>query len=80
MVKSLEHLPYEERLSELGLFSLEKGRLRGNLIQVYKYLRCGGQSDEARLFSAACGDRTRGNGQKVQHRKRRTTVRKNCFR
>ncbi|XP_052554981.1 uncharacterized protein LOC128088450 [Tympanuchus pallidicinctus] len=79
MVKGLEYLSYEERLSELGLFSLEKRRLRGDLIQIYKYLRCGGQNGEARLFSVVSGDRTRGNSWKLQHRKFCTNVHKNFF-
>jgi len=55
MIKRLEHLPYEEGLGDLGLFSLVKRRLRGDLINVYKYLKCGSQRDMAKLFSAVHG-------------------------
>ncbi len=37
MITGLENLPYKGRLRELGLFSLEKRRVWGNLIAAFQY-------------------------------------------
>ena len=66
MIRGLEHLFYEDRLREVGLFSLEKRRLQGHLTAALQYLK--GAYNKARegLFTRACSDRARGNGFKLK--------------
>jgi len=74
MVRGLEHLPYEERLRDLDLFSLKKRSLRGDLMNTYKYFKGGCQEDGAKLFSVVPSDKTRG---KLKRRKFQVNMRKN---
>ena len=69
IMQEMEHVSYEDRLRDLGLFSLKDQSglsVSGG----------GGYKKEAdRCFSRVCCDRTRGNGFKLKERRFRSDIR-----
>ena len=66
MIGGLETKPYGERLKELGMFSLEKRNLRGDMIAHFKYLKGCHTGEGQDLFSILPECRTRNNGLKYR--------------
>ena len=57
MIRRLEHFAYKDRLRLLGLFSLEKRRVWGDLMAALKYLKRAYRKDGEELFIRAYSDR-----------------------
>ena len=66
MIRVLEQLSCEERLREMGLLSLGKRRLQGDLIVTFQYLKGAHKQEGEQPFTRVDSDRARGNGLKLR--------------
>jgi len=79
MIPGMEHLSYDDRLRELGLLSLEKRRLQGDLIAAFQYPKGTYKKAGEGLLTRAFSDRTRGNGFKLKEGRFRLDIRNKFF-
>ena len=79
LIPALRGKSYPERLKELGLITLERRRLRGQLIETYKYLYGFNNVDPIGIFDRDENERLRNNGLKLKVKRFNTTVAQHFF-
>ena len=79
LIPGLTRLSYEERLKETGLYSLERRRLREDMIEMFKIMKSTDKISADKLFNRVDSDRTRGRSLRVKKRRVKTVARQGTF-
>jgi len=79
LVHGLNKMPYEQRLEALGLYTLQRRRLRGDLIETYKILTGKEKTNSEQLFQKATTIDLRGHSLKLYKKSSRLDIRKYFF-
>jgi len=79
MTRGLEPLCWEERLGELGLLRLGKGRLRGDPVETFQHLKGAYKKAGEGPLTRIGSDRVRSNSFKLKEGRFRSDIRKNFF-
>ena len=79
LIDNFKYLSYDKRLQKVQMTSLEKRRVRGDLIQVFKLFTGIDKLDYKKFFSINCNRTLRGHQYKIFKDRSRTELRRNCF-
>jgi len=79
LVKRISKLSYQDRLRYLGLYSLERRRKRGDLIETFKILSKLDDTDPDLFFERSRTTHLRGHSMKLFKKRSTTTARRNFF-
>ena len=79
MIHGLRSLPYGERLRRLNLHSLERRRVRGDLMEVFKWIKGYNRGDINKVLIFSEHGRTRSNGFKLDKFRFRKEIGRNWF-
>ena len=74
LILGLARLNYEERLKETGLYTRERRRLRGDMIEMFKIMKGIDKISGDELFNRVDSDRTRGHSLRVKKRRVKTVL------
>uniref|UniRef100_A0A8C5LYI6 Reverse transcriptase domain-containing protein n=1 Tax=Leptobrachium leishanense TaxID=445787 RepID=A0A8C5LYI6_9ANUR len=79
MVYGLKEKSYQERLNDLNMYSLEKRRDRGDMIETFKYVKGIHKVEEGSIFKRKQNSKTRGHSLRLEGQRFKSNIRKHYF-